>query len=87
MVKRNRKLANQIKKEGWKLQTDHPGYDQPEPIGKEKRIPDILAKKAGAERIIEVQTQETMQSDDAQHSTFKRRATQKPRTKFEIEKA
>jgi Holliday junction resolvase len=82
-----RQLANQLKNEGWQVQADLPGYDQPGPIGKKKRIPDILAKKAGAERIIEVETSETINSDKDQHSTFRRRAGQKPRTKFEIEEA
>lgn len=82
-----RQIAQKLESEGWNIQVDLPGHDKPESIGKHKRIPDIRATKAGAERLIEVETPETMQSDKKQHETFRRRAAQKPRTTFRIEEA
>lgn len=82
-----KKIAKKLEEEGWTVQADLPGHDQPDPIGKKKRIPDIVATKSGAERIYEVETKETMSSDKEQQSTFRRRAAQKPRTKFIIEEA
>ncbi len=82
-----RKIARELESEGWSVQADLPGYDKPGPIGKHRHIPDIRAAKAGAEKLIEVETSDTMQSDRKQHETFRRRAAQKPRTSFQIEEA
>lgn len=81
-----RQIANQLKKEGWQVEADHiPGFDNPTSIGKENRIPDIVARKRGAERIIEVETSDTMEKDKKQQETFRRSAAQKKRTSFHIE--
>jgi len=82
-----RQIAQKLKREGWIVQADLLGYDKPDPIGKYKCIPDIRATKAGAERLIEVETPETMQIDKKQHKVFRRSAAQKPRTTFQIEEA
>jgi len=82
-----RQIAQKLKSERWAVQADLAGYDKPDPVGKDKHIPDIRATKAGAERLIEVETPETMQSDKKQHETFRRSAAQKPRTTFKIEEA
>ena len=79
-----RKLVNRLRRTGWVVQADLPNFDKPDPIGKENRIPDIRAKKGGAERIFEVETPDTVKKDSEQHSTFRRRAGQKKRTTFEV---
>ncbi len=76
--------ANSLKRQGWKVKADVKGYDRPDPIGKYKRIPDIQAEKAGARKIIEIETKDTMQKDKKQHETFRRSAAKRKRTSFEI---
>lgn len=83
--KKVKQIAQKLINEGWQVQADLLGYDKPDPIGKYKKIPDIRARKAGAEHIIEVETPETIQSDKKQHETFRRSAAQKPRTTFKLE--
>jgi hypothetical protein len=73
--------------EGWTVQADLPGYDRPDPIGKDKHVPDIVATKTGARKIIEVETPETMEADKKQHEAFRRSAARKKRTAFQIEEA
>lgn len=80
-------IARQLKKEGWNVEADLPGFDNPDPIGKNRHVPDIRATKGGVERLIEVETKDTLQGDKEQHATFRRRAGQKSRTTFRIEKA
>lgn len=82
-----RKRAQELKNQGWDVQADLPGFDRPDLIGNDKRVPDIQARKAGAERLIEVETPETMGSDKKQQETFRRSAAQKPRTTFQVEEA
>ncbi len=82
-----RQVANQLKENGWEVEADLPGFDNPTSIGKENRIPDVVARKRGAERIIEVETSDTMEKDKKQHETFRRRAAQKKRTSFHIEES
>lgn len=76
--------ANSLKKQGWKVKADVKGYDRPDPIGKYKCIPDIQAEKAGARKIIEVETKDTMQKDKKQQETFRRSAARRKKTSFEI---
>ena len=80
-----RQIARKLRREGWNVEADIPGFNQPDPIGQDGRIPDVRAKKAGAERIVEVETPETMAADQDQHSTFRRSAGQKRRSRFEVE--
>ena len=80
-----RNVARTLKREGWTVQADIPGFDTPDPIGKNNLIPDITAQKRGSRKIIEVETPETMEKDKKQHETFRRSAGQQKRTKFDIE--
>lgn len=82
-----KQIAKRLKNKGWQVRADIPGYERPDPIGKEKRIPDITAQKRGAKKIIEIETPETIEKDKKQHETFRRSATQQKRTSFKIEKA
>ena len=43
-----RKIAKDLEKDDWNVQADISGFDTPDGIGKENRIPDIVAKKKGA---------------------------------------
>ncbi len=82
-----KQIAQKLSKEGWNVRADIDGYEQPDPIGKKNQIPDIQAIKKGAEKIIEVETEESMKSDKEQHATFRRSASHKPKTTFQIEEA
>ena len=53
---RIRTIANKLRNEGWKVQADLPNFNQPDPIGKDARIPDILATRGNETKIIEVKT-------------------------------
>lgn len=80
-----REIASTLKKQQWHVEADIPGFDRPKPIGEKHRIPDVIARKHGAERLIEVETAQTMASDRDQHATFRRSVAQKPRSTFKIE--
>lgn len=61
------------------------GYPTPTSIGNRRpRIPDVVARKRGATRIFEVETEETVDADRKQHETFRRSAAQQNRTRFEL---
>lgn len=47
-------------------------------------IPDVVARKRGATRIIEVETERTVDADRQQHATFRRSASQRTRTTFKL---
>ena len=82
-----RRIANELRRKGWNVKADLEGYDRPDPIGKYGHIPDVQAEKAGAKRLIEVETEDTLQKDKKQHEAFRKSAAQRNRTKFEIELA
>ena len=77
-----RELARQLQREGHRVKADLPGFEQPTPIGKDGRIPDIEATKRAATTLIEVETKGTDSSHKAQQSTFRRSATHRKRTTF-----
>ena len=80
-------IAKQLGKQGYDVKADLSGYPRPTPIGKDKKRPDIEAKKGAKRRIIEVETPETIERDKKQLSTFRRSAAQKSNTSFKIEVA
>ena len=79
-----RQEAKKLNKQGWDVNAASKGFDRPKPIGKNKKIPDVVAKKAGAKRMIEVETPISVKSDNNQHKTFRRSAGQQKRTTFQI---
>lgn len=81
---RVRVLANRLEDQGWEVQADLPNFDQPDPIGKDERIPDILATQGNQTKIIEVETPSTINSHKDQHSTFRRSAAQRKNAEFEL---
>ena len=87
-TKHDRKVASIARtyiQKGWRVKADLPGHKKPNPIGKDKRIPDIVATRPGTRHIIEVETKDTIESHRGQRSTFRRSAAQRTRTKY-IEK-
>ncbi len=78
------KLASQLKKEDWQVRADLPNRKQPDPIGKDGRIPDIQATKRGRTKLIEVETPSTVNSHKQQATTFRRSAAQKKNTNFNL---
>ena len=78
--------ANSLKRKGWNVKADIPGYEQPDPIGEGNFIPDVEAKKAGAKKLIKIADEKDEARDKDQHSAFRRSAAHKKRTTFEIKK-
>ena len=78
-------IVQELQRAGWEVQADLPGMDAPDGIGRAGHVPDIVARKAGATRIVEVETPETVNTDRAQHESFRRSAGQRKRTTFQIE--
>ena len=76
--------ANALKKAGWVVNADIPGFPTPSPIGAGKRVPDIAAEKRGHRRLIEVETPDSLASASEQLSTFRRSAAHDPRTTFDV---
>lgn len=79
-----RKIARQLKDDGWSVKADLPGRKKPEPIGRDNRVPDITATKAGAKKLIEVETPSTLSGHQNQISTFRRSASQQSRTSLNV---
>jgi len=77
-------IARKLRKQGYKVKADLPGFDKPEPIGKYRHIPDIVAKKRGREVIYEIETPETLKRDKKQHETFRKSASHKKGAKFRL---
>lgn len=76
-----RTLANQLKKQGYKVLADIAGYENPPDIGKDKHTPDIFATRGSKTKIIEVDTPGTANKD--QLSAFKRSAAHRNNADFE----
>ncbi|MDA2916002.1 hypothetical protein MYX64_04045 [Nitrospinae bacterium AH_259_B05_G02_I21] len=70
-----REIARKLKSQGYRVKADLHTYDKPDPIGRDKYIPDIVAKRGDSAIIIEVDTPKTKSSK--QISAFKRSAAQK----------
>ena len=79
-----RAKAEVLINQGWNVQADLPEFDQPDPIGKDNRIPDIYSTLGGQTMIIEVETPSTANSHHEQHSTFRRSAVQRENAEFEL---
>lgn len=78
--------AKELKRQGYEVQADLPGWEQPKPIGKDRRIPDYVAINKRTKKTVvigEVETRETMHRDKDQHSTFRRSAAQRG-ARFEL---
>ncbi len=65
-----RQIANQLDKQGYDVQADVSGFPKPDTIGGLR--PDVIAKKPGERKIIEVETPDSLNDTRAE----------KPRTTF-----
>lgn len=80
-----RQIADRLDRKGWRVRADVTGYPTPDSRGQRSpRIPDVVARKKGATKIIEVETKSTRGRDARQHSVFRRSAAQQSRTTFQI---
>ncbi len=77
---RVRRVAGGYKSQGWKVKADVSGYPKPRTIFNKR--PDIRARKGARERIIEVETRDSLKKDIAQRNAFKRFASLNKKRKF-----
>lgn len=82
--KKVKQVAKQFERKGWNVEADISEFDSPDSIGQNNFVPDIVAKKSGATKIIEVETKRSLEKDKDQQEAFRRSAGQKKRTTFEI---
>lgn len=80
-----RTVANEHKNNGYDVHADISGFKKPAGIGKDNRIPDIVATKNGRTKIIEVETPTSLMTDKNQQSTFRRSAAHRKNTTFHTE--
>ena len=76
-----RQLANELKKQGFKVEADINGFETPDGIGKGDHVPDIFATKDKRIKIVEVDTPATENPD--QLTAFKRSAAHRKNAEFE----
>lgn len=76
-----RQKSNELKNQGWKVDADLNGFNQPDPIGQGNYIPDIFATKGKRTKIIEVDTPGSI--DKQQLEAFRRSATHRKNADFE----
>ena len=74
-------LANNLKKQGFKVKADFDGFETPDGIGKGHHVPDIFATKGQRTKIVEVDTPGTENPD--QLTAFKRSAAHRKNADFE----
>ena len=77
---RVRKIAGGYAGQDWKVQADVPGYSTPRTIFSKR--PDVRATKGAKERIIEVETRDSLKSDISQRNAFKRFASLNKKRQF-----
>ena len=77
-----RQIANQLGKQGYDIQADVSGFPKPGTIGGLR--PDVIAKKPGERKIIEVETPDSLKDSHAekQRRAFKDAADRSKKTKF-----
>ena len=77
-----RKIAGQLDKQGYDVQADVGGFPQPDTIGGLR--PDVIAKKPGERKIIEVETPDSLKDARAekQRQAFKEAADRSKKTTF-----
>jgi len=76
-----RELAKTYEKEKWSVKAHIGDYEQPTPVGSNKRIPDLEAIKGGKTKLIEVDTPRTI--DPAQLESFRKSVAQRKNAEFE----
>jgi hypothetical protein len=79
-----RQEAQRLRRGGWNVLADLPGYQKPARIGQSGFTPDIEATKRGHRRLVEVETPNSLMTDKGQQSAFRRSAAQRSNTTFDI---
>ncbi len=74
------KWVRQKTREGYRIQADLPGCEKPSVINGE--IPDALARKGDKEKMLEVETSETLMRDIKQRRNFRKWADRKKKRSF-----
>ncbi len=72
--------AEYYEQQGYNVQADIPEYDRPRIIG--GRRPDVIARSSQETVIVEVETRDTVDKDQAQQETFKEYANEHKKTRF-----
>ena len=77
-----RRIAKELKDKGYDVQADIPGYGSPDTIGGLR--PDVIARKGGERKIVEVETSESRNTarDLKQQRAFRQAATRSKNTTF-----
>ncbi len=85
-----KRIADRLAGDGYSVSADVPGYPSPDTLcdrnGGNRRRPDIIAKKGGSTKIIEVETEDSYDADRAQHTVFRGYADRHKNTIFRIVK-
>jgi len=74
------KSAKGYKSQGYKVKADLPGYKKPKSIS--GFVPDILAQKGKKEKIVEIETKDTVEKDVKQLAAFKKYADKSNNREF-----
>ncbi len=76
--------AKSLQGRGWKVRADVRGFKRPKTVrvGRDVARPDIVAKKGGWTRIIEVETPGSMKTDEDQRRVLRRYARRKKNTEY-----
>lgn len=79
---RVRRIAEKLERQGYDVQADVSGFPQPDTIGGYR--PDVIAKKPGERKVIEVETPDSVGSarDEGQREAFRQAAERSKKTKF-----
>ena len=77
-----RQIAKKLRDGGYKVQADVRGFPQPDTIGGYR--PDVVAKKGKQKKIVEVETQDSVNSarDKEQQKAFRQAANRSENTTF-----
>ena len=80
-----RKIARRLERQGYDVQADVTGFPQPNAIGGYR--PDVIAKKPGERKVIEVETPDSVGSarDEGQRKAFRQAADRSNKTMFRRE--
>ena len=75
-------IAKKLEKQGYNVQADVPGFQQPKTIGGYR--PDVIAKKGNQRKIVEVETPDSAKStrDLNQQKAFQQAANRSQNTTF-----
>ncbi|MDO8740315.1 MAG: hypothetical protein Q7J54_01930 [Candidatus Woesearchaeota archaeon] len=71
-----------FRNQGYSVWADLAGWSKPDIIN--GHIPDVIARKWGWEKVVEVETEESVEQDKEQIAAFERYANSRPNTEFKL---